>query len=174
MLYLHLLPALRRTFGCGLLAVLSFAPLGAKALLPTTGRVLEVAMLHRELPLARIGGQSYAEVNSTWLRQFYDKYRTQLSGLGIVKWDSRFDCRRFTGMFTELAQAEFYVEAFHSRLPANTLALGQVWYRPSGRETGHAVVVAFTERGRIFFDPQNGQEMQLSQAELASIYMILL
>lgn len=174
MLYLNLLSVSRRALGCGLLIMLSFAPARAKALFPSTGRTVAIATLHRELPSASIGGKEYAEVSSVWLRQFYDKYRSELAGLGIVKWDERFDCRRFAGMFTELAQTEFFLKAFHERVAANTLALGQVWYRPDNSLTGHAIVVAFTERGRVFLDPQNGRELTLSLQEENSIYMVLI
>jgi len=174
MLYLNLLTVSRRALSCGLLIILSCASANAKAVLPSTGREVALATLQQELPFASIGGRAYAEVSSTWLNQFYGKYRSELANLGIVKWDDRFDCRRFAGMFIELAQAEFYVKMFHAQTPANSLALGQVWYRPEKSPTGHAIVVAFTERGRVFLDPQSGREVALSEQERNSIYMILI
>lgn len=174
MLYLNLIPNLRRALGFGLLIALSVMPASAKSIFPSTGRILTVSALKHDMPVANVGGKAYAEVSSTWLHEFYDKYRSELSRMGIVKWDDRFDCRRFAGMFAELAQAEFFVKAFHVQTSANTLALGQVWYRPDTTITGHAVIVAFTERGRVFLDPQSGKEIKLSPQEEGSIYMALI
>lgn len=139
-----------------------------------TGRTLDRKDIGRTLPMARLGDDVYAEVNSEWLKVFYRRYRSQLSRMGVVKWSERYDCRRFAGLFTELAQNQFFNEAFHSDTPAGTLALGPVWYRPGGSEIGHALVVAMTERGAIYLDPQSGREVNLTANERASIFFAVL
>lgn len=136
-----------------------------------TGRVLSASDLQGYHPQATLSDRNYAEVNSRWLRQFYPRFRNELFRGGVVKWDSRFNCKHFTGLYVELAQARFYMESFHQRTNANTLALGQVWYHRDNDRGGHAIVVAFTERGRVYIEPQTGEETRLSPSEQASIFM---
>lgn len=146
----------------------------ARQIKPVTGRTLDRIAIRQTLPVTNFGDDVYAEVNSEWLKTFYRDYRSHLSKMGVVKWDARYDCRRFAGLFTELAQNQFYTRAFHSGLPAGTLALGPVWYRPTNSQTGHAIVVALTERGAVYLDPQNGRELQLTPGERASIFFAVL
>jgi hypothetical protein len=49
-----------------------------------------------------------------------------------------------------------------------------VWYRQTNSQTGHAIVVALTERGAVYLDPQNGRELQLTPGERASIFFAVL
>jgi hypothetical protein len=146
----------------------------ARSIKPMTGRTLDRLAIAHTLPMAKMGDVLYAEVNSEWLKDFYQSYRSELSRMGVVKWDDRYDCRRFAGLFTELAQTRFFKQAFHSGIPANTLALGPVWYRRADGKGGHAIVVALTERGAIYLDPQNGKEVDLTAAERASIHLAVL
>lgn len=147
------------------------AQVEAGAVLPTTGRILSDRELRGAVPGAILGESVYAEVNSEWLPHWYRTYRQQLFKIGLVRWDSRFDCNRFADFYTNLAQAYFSVEMFHSTTPAQALALGPFWYvRQDGRGS-HAIVQAVTERGRIFIDPQTGEEMQLSALEQQSGYV---
>ncbi len=142
---------------------------GANATL-TTGRVFTRAEMQRQTATNYFGDQAYAEVNSAWLPKFHEEFRRELHRLGIVRWNERFDCNRFTDLFIALAQARFYRETFHSDTPARALAMGPYWYvRDNGRGT-HAVVQVLTERGRIFVDPQTGQEVQLTRTETALAY----
>ena len=139
-----------------------------------TGQVLTEREIVAALPRARTGDVQYAQVNSAWLHKFYSKFRSDLARLGVVKWDERYDCRRFAGMYTEIAQSEFFLQNFHSSSPAHTLALGPIWYLRDDGRGGHAVIVAFTERGRVYIDPQNGEEIRLSAREQASIYLAVI
>ena len=54
-----------------------------------------------------------------------------------------------------------------SRDAANTLAVGEFWYRPRNGPTGHAIVVALTPEGRVFLEPQTGQFVILTENEFA-------
>lgn len=146
----------------------------ARPVKPITGKTLDRSSIVRTLPRANLGDDLYAEVNSEWLKEFYRTYRSELSRMGVVKWSDRYDCRRFAGFFTELAQNRFFNQAFHSGSPANTLALGPVWYLPDDSKTGHAIVVALTERGAVYLDPQSGREVNLTPGERASIYFAVL
>jgi hypothetical protein len=138
---------------------------------PTTGRILSDRELRGTVPGAILGESVYAEVNSRWLPHWYRTYRQQLFKIGLVRWDSRFDCNRFADFYTNLAQAYFSVEMFHSPTPAQALALGPFWYVRADGKGSHAIVQAVTERGRIFIDPQTGEEMTLSPIEQQSGYV---
>ena len=132
--------------------------------IPTTGRVLSRAEVRAMDPRAVLGDSVYAEVNSKWLAGFYDDFRTELYHNGILKWDARFTCRHFAAYYAALAQARFYRGTFHGTEKANALALGTVWFARSDG-SGHALIVAFTERGRVFIEPQTGKEVKLASAD---------
>jgi len=137
---------------------------------PTTGRVLSRADVLASDPRAVLGDTAYAEVNSKWLPRFYDCFRAELFGNGISKWDARFTCRHFATYYAALAQARFYLETFHNFEKANALALGTFWYvHPDG--SGHAIIIALTERGRVFIEPQTGREVRLTPAEQRSGFL---
>lgn len=93
--------------------------------------------------------------------------------MGIVDWNERFDCNRFVGFCIGLAQAHYFRASFHRRNPGNALALGPIWYTRDNGRTRHALVQALTERGRVFFDPQNGREVELTPTEQASAYLMV-
>lgn len=158
------------------LAMVALALLGgatrAEALMASsTGRVISRAEMRSQLPGAALGENAYAEVNSAWLLKWYPTFRDKLFKIGIVKWDERFDCNRFAAFYTDLAQASFASEAFHSRSPAQALALGTFWYQRANGQGAHAIIQAMTERGRIFIDPQSGQEVHLTNGEVQSGYV---
>ena len=147
--------------------------LGSARLSPITGKLMSSAELRAAVPGAIVGDRSYAEVNSAWLAQWYPLFRSKLFKIGVTRWDHRFDCNRFADFYSNLAQAFFATEMFHSELPAQALALGPFWYMRANGQGAHAVVQALTERGRIFIDPQTGQEMQLTPMERQSGYVQL-
>lgn len=138
---------------------------------PITGKVLTEADLRTVIPGAIAAEKQYAEVNSAWLPVWYRIYRSKLSKIGLVRWDERFDCNRFADCYTNLAQAHFAVKMFHSDTPAQALAIGPIWYRRSDGTGAHAIVQAWTERGRVFIEPQTGQELDLDQSELQTVFM---
>ncbi len=138
---------------------------------PTTGKVLTGPELRAVAPGAILGDNFYAEVNSAWLTEWYRLFRAQLFKMGIVHWNARFDCNRFADFYSNLAQAFFSMEMYHSRTPAQALALGPFWYVRDDGKGSHAVIQALTERGRVFIDPQTGKELDLSPGERRSGYV---
>jgi hypothetical protein len=138
---------------------------------PATGRVLTGAEVRAVIPRAIIGDDQYAEVNSAWLPEWYRMFRSQLFKLGITQWDERFDCNRIADFYSNLAQAYFSLEMFHSSTPAKALALGPFWYVRADGKGSHAVIQALTERGRVFIDPQTGKELELQPIERQSAYV---
>lgn len=118
------------------------------------------------------GDAEYAVVRSTALPSIYGDFRSTLSDLGLVKWDARFDCNRFATLYIGVAQARYAVAAWHSSTKAQALALAEVWYLQGGDATrAHAIVLAHTERGPVFVEPQTGRELTLTPAEQRSIFL---
>jgi hypothetical protein len=147
--------------------------LGNARVAPITGKLMSSAELRKVVPGAIVGDRSYAEVNSAWLATWYPIFRSKLFKIGLARWDYRFDCNRFADFYSNLAQAFFSVEMFQSDLPAQALALGPFWYMRDNGQGAHAIIQALTERGRIFIDPQTGQEVKLSSLEKQSGYVQL-
>lgn len=146
---------------------------GGSRVSPITGKVISSLELRTEVPGAIVGDRSYAEVNSAWLAQWYPIFRSKLFKIGVTRWDYRFDCNRFADFYSNLAQAFFAIEMFQSDLPAQALALGPFWYVRDNGQGAHAIIQALTERGRVFIDPQTGQEVQLTAMERQSGYVQL-
>ena len=154
-----------------ILFILAFAFLAScskrDAVPQATTRVLTPADMWKAAPLCNLGDSAYAEVNSVWLRGYYDEFRAEIFRQGVTTWDARFDCNHFASYYAALAQTKFYLANFQSRTKAQSLAVGTLWYtRAAGG--GHAIVIAVTERGTLYIEPQTGQEVALTQAELNS------
>ena len=140
------------------------APQGKEPM--STGRVIAAS----DLPGWK-GDTHYGEVNSAWLREFYGRWKADLFKKGVVKWDKRFDCNRFASHFAADAQIAYFVENFHSYTKGQAAAIGEVWYLVGGQSgRAHAIVLAYTERGPIYIEPQTGKEVQLTAEERQSIY----
>ncbi len=121
---------------------------------------------------AHVGSTHVAQVRAAALPGLYSHFRDELFRLGIVKWNERFDCNQFAAFYIALANARFYAANFHSATPAQALALAEYWYRPGGSGNGHAVVLALTDRGRLWVEPQTGQLLTLTANEVASRYLV--
>lgn len=118
-----------------------------------TDRVLPAADVQRELP-GWVGDTHYAVVRQSAILEIDREFRDVLSRQGLVKWDGRFDCNRFASLWVNLAHTRYAVAAWHSRSPAQALALAEVWYRTD--DGAHAIVAALTEHGLTFIEPQTG------------------
>jgi len=112
---------------------------------------------------------TYGEVNSAWLAGFYERWRADIFEKGVTKWEGRFDCNKFAAAFCASAQLEYYRDNFHSWTPGQALAVAEVWYRPD-KGGAHAIVVAMTERGPVYVEPQTGKELALTESEKRSVY----
>jgi hypothetical protein len=153
-----------------LLLVLASAGCAKKAIPQATAIVLSISEIRTELPSAYFGDTSYAEVNSAWLPTYYEQFRQTLFDQGVTKWDSRFDCNHFATYYAALAQTKFYAANFQSWTKAQSLAVGTFWY--ISRRGVHAIAFAVTERGLIFVEPQTGREVNLTQSERQSAFLV--
>ena len=132
-----------------------------------------------ELP-GFVGDGPYAVVKADALRSYYDDFRQELFSKGVTKWDERFDCNHFAGYYVAKAQTQYYLANFHSSTPAQTLALGEVWYKPGwAGGKGHAVVAAIVNSTPptgpprlVFIEPQTGETFAMTAAERASVFLV--
>lgn len=134
-------------------------------------RIVQAAELTEAFGVVYTGDVTYSQVASATLPGYYETFRAALFAEGVTKWDGRFDCNHFASYYVAKAQAAYYLATFHSRTPAQTLALGTYWYRPGGAGAGHAIVAALTERGPVYIEPQTGAELRLTPAEQASAWL---
>lgn len=135
----------------------------------SSGRMLDAATVRTEMAGAFVGDAVYSQVNSAALAQLYADFREEIFRKGVIKWDERFDCNHFANYYVALAQTKFYLANFQSATPAQSLAVGTFWYRSV--RGPHAIVVALTERGTVFIEPQTGAEIALSKAEGDSAWL---
>jgi len=133
------------------------------------GATLTAAQLTAAAGPAVTGGTHYATVSAAALTAFYADFRSELFRQGVTKWDPRFDCNHFATYYVALAQTRFYLASFHSSTPAQTLALGVMWYQSA--RGAHAIVMAITDRGLLFIEPQTGDEITLTPAERQSAFL---
>ena len=127
----------------------------------STNRVITPDEIRAAFGSAYCGDAAYAEVRAAELPAIYADFRKAIFEQGVTKWDERFDCNHFAAYMVARAQAKFYLDNFHSRTQAQTLAIGVVWYVASPGKA-HAVVAAFTESGLIFIEPQTGQRVDVN------------
>ena len=136
----------------------------------STGRFIAPEEL-RALGATVTGDTGYAQVNAAWLKSYYDKFRASLFREGVVKWDARFDCNHFASFYVALAQVKFFTENFHGGTKAQTLAIGECWFMQSPL-AAHAVVMAITDAGVVYIEPQTGLQLGLSTTQISSRYLV--
>ena len=101
------------------------------------------------------------------MEKFYPFFVGKLNELGVSVWDNKWDCEDFASFFKSMAQ----VCHKKSSGTAEGLAIGEIYYHQDGDGEGnHAINVIFTENGPIFFEPQQGLPVKLSDTEIKSIY----
>lgn len=138
----------------------------------STGRVLTPYELRINTGFlgATTPAPSYAEVNSKFLQQYYNDFSNELFHLGITGWSTEFECVSFASFYADYAKTRYYLQNYASKTSPATLALGVIWYKPDNAIMGHAIDVAWTERGIIYIEPQTGRWLTLSATEIHSIY----
>lgn len=130
----------------------------------STGRVLTPS----DLPGDLHGDTAYAEVRADALPLIYGDMQDAANRLGVVRWDARWDCNGFAGLYIGTARVRYATAAWHLETPAQSLALAEVWYRRDDTGRMHAIVLAATDRGSRYVEPQTGRVVTLSEAELKS------
>jgi hypothetical protein len=160
-----------------LFAILTFASTGAarsESPAMLTGENLSRAGLRAWFPQVICGDDTYAIVNSAWLKSYAQTFRAELFRMtkGAARPSPQFDCNRFATLYIGVAQARYHAETWHASQAAANVALGHFWYKqPNG--SVHAIVAAITERGRVFIEPQTGAEIELPYTQIAAPVLCL-
>lgn len=117
---------------------------------------------------SQISDRTFNITSLRWIMEkFYPFFVKKLSELGVSVWDNKWDCEDFTSFFKSMAQ----VCHRNSNGTAEGLAIGEIYYHQDGASgENHAINVIFTENGPIFFEPQQGLPVKLSDSEIKSIY----
>ncbi len=119
-----------------------------------------------------VGDVGYAVVKASSLPAYYAQFHADLFSQGITEWSTKFDCNHFAAYYVAKAQIKYAHDNFQSFTKAQTLALGEFWYTPDGSTSGHAIVVAWTDEGLLFIEPQTGELKKLSNNEVVSRIMV--
>lgn len=125
--------------------------------------------LRSQLPLlapAYFSDTSYAKPTLRWLtEEFYRWFWERRAELGLRNWARKNDCDNFARAYAQYAQDA------HASSVGNDdegLAVGEFWYHSANGP--HAIVIAFTDEGRVFIEPQTGRTLILTQTEFNSCF----
>ena len=122
-----------------------------------TGRVLSIAEVRQMISAQTfVGDDAYAVLESGSLHELQHLFETELAKEGV---STRRDSEAMTDAFVATAQMAFVVRNWSSRTQAKAVAVGEVWLQSPDRHR-RAVVVAITERGVIYWDPETACELK--------------
>lgn len=112
---------------------------------------------------------TYAKPTFRWLSStFYPWFWEHRTNLGLKNWTRKNDCDNFARAY---AQAAADAHALTSGNELEGLAVGEFWYHQA-KGGGHAIVIAWTDLGRVFIEPQTGFRMNLTEAEIDSCFFV--
>lgn len=109
---------------------------------------------------------SYAKLQLAYLLdEYYPWFRRWLEGMGLGAWDRRWDCDDFALMFVAgMKIAHRKTAGVSSESPA----VGVFCYHSPGGP--HAIVVAYTDHGQVFIEPQTGKQLDLTSTQVSSCF----
>lgn len=114
----------------------------------------------------------YDRPTTKWLtNSFYTWFKNTRWEGDLSKWTRKNDCDNFARAFCTFAQDAHAL----STGSAEGLAVGEFCYvANSARVKGpHAIVVAFTELGMIFIEPQTGEQITLTPEEKQTCFHVV-
>ena len=116
--------------------------------------------------------RDYAEVKRSYLLgSYYTYFKTFLFGNrneSPVVWSPKFDCDDFARLFCALIMLAHFQGQGSA---AEGVAVGEIHYFQKADPTkGHAIVCAYTDAGRIFIEPQTGEELKLTNEEIRTVF----
>lgn len=115
-----------------------------------------------------ITDKDYARPTSNYLLgKFYEFYRQLLTEHKLATLDARCDCDNFASTFYVFAQ----ICHTKSKRKEQGIAIGELFYFIDNGG-GHVINIAFTEKGIMLIEPQDGKEVQLTQTEIESAMLI--
>ena len=131
-----------------------------------------------------LNDQSYAVMDASWIKaECYKGYRKWLGLAGINKWKTNWDCDNFAQsfkMYVNLLHARANPETFTSKhksgkknaCDAHAAAVGVVFYKNSNR-SAHAINVIATEDDEVlFFEPDGGDFLNLTNKHKESTWYV--
>lgn len=113
----------------------------------------------------------YAKPTLEFLEGAFSKsLRSVQNFFGVAAWSVEAnDCDDFARCAAFLAQLLHYRTP--GRPPASALAFGELWYVKDSGE-GHAINIAFTDKGVVCYEPQTRSIVTLSVTEKGSVFKI--
>lgn len=110
------------------------------------------------------------------VKTYHDIFWARLFSEDITKWDARANCAIFTEEYVGGLQRAYYRDHFQSSTPAWRLAVGEFWYLPNPADPSmaHSVVIAITNKGVVYLEPQSRvapQILKLTDAQIASRFL---
>jgi hypothetical protein len=118
-----------------------------------------------------ISSPYYQVVSKDWLLNCEDDFQKELYHTGVSDGGIRFNCVSFTEFFMGWSNALLYKDLWNSNSPAWKPAIFEVWY-VQDNGLGHSIILAITDKGPCFFEPQTGKEITLTANELSNIALI--
>jgi hypothetical protein len=114
---------------------------------------------------------TYAKPTLRWLRDvLWPYFKDDRHAKGLLTWTRRNDCDNFARAY---AQAAADCHGANSGDASEGLAVGEFWYVGKEHVKGpHAIVVAFTDEGKVFIEPQSGQRIALTPEEENSCFLV--
>jgi hypothetical protein len=118
------------------------------------------------------------------LEEIFPKYWRWMASLRLTKWMHKWDCDNFADAF-KLFSCGYYSQNIDSE--AEGIGVGVINYMANlraedGATGGHAINIIYAQNESnsdsidnfdiIFFEPQNGQELKLTEKEFESIWTV--
>lgn len=121
-----------------------------------TGQVLSIGEVRQLIRTQTfVGDDAYAVLDSASLLELQQLFERELAKEGV---STRHGSEAMADAFVATAQMAFVARNWSSRTQAKAVAVGEAWLQsPDARR--RAVVVAITERGVLYWDPQNAREL---------------
>lgn len=132
---------------------------------------MQLGHFFSDIPARILPDRDYACPVESWLfGPFADFYSKMLRQWNIANWASNWDCNRYATLYHSLAQV------CHGRTadaPSEGIAVGKVHYT-TRKGGGHAINIAVTSPAVdvIFVEPQDQNQVTLTQQERASIWLV--
>lgn len=127
--------------------------------------------LRVQLPLSFssiLSDETYACPTLQWLTgDFWTWFKSKRWELGLTTWKRNNDCDNFARAYAQYA-ADCHALTTDA---AEGLAVGEFYYtRADGAK--HAIIVALTDVGVVYIEPQLGTQLMLTPQEIASCFFV--
>lgn len=118
-----------------------------------------------------ISDETYAKPTTAWLRDsFWPWFKGARENIGLMAWTRKNDCDGFARSFAQYASD---CHALTAGEDAEGLAVGEFFYIGTTHVKGpHAIIVAFTEEGKIYLEPQTGMRLAITPTEELSCFFV--